>query len=606
MIAIILCLFIAIQTSLVQNWLVGIATKKLSAELGTEVSIKHVSISLFNKLNLEGALVRDKQKDTLLYAGTLKVRITDWFFLKDKVELKYIGLEDAVVKLQRRDSVWNYQFIADYFSSPSPKKKKGSIDLNLKKLDLKNITFLQNDEWRGERIFVKASSILLDADNINFNKKAFSINEIIINKPYFSLQQMDELRPDSLKPKGTSIDTGLQMNVGNIALRVKTLTIHGGTLAIDTDEDQPLNHFDGSHIHVTKINGTFLNTLLKKDTLISDIELSAKERSGLELKRLKAIYKVTPELMEFSKMDMQTNKSRIGDYYAMKYKHFNDDFGDYISMVKMNGRLKDAKISSDDVAYFAPELKDWKTETIINGNGAGTVEDFKVDNLFARVGSATFITGNFAMKGIPDMNKTNIAFNNGVIKTNHEDVSIFVPALKNLKEPNLSALGEVIFRGNFNGTINNFKTTGTLSTNIGGCSTDIAMQIPSRSEATYTGSLSLNHFNIGKFLDYQQLGFTDFMGEISGKNFDVNKLTTTIEGNFNKLDFNGYTYSNIVTNGTFQKKYFNGEVKIDDPNLNFTSQIEIDLSKDLPRFNILGDLVKSNLKSLNFLKKEIV
>ena len=89
--------FIAIQTTFVQNWLVGIATKKLSKALGTEVRIQKVNFTLFNKVNLDGTLVRDKQKDTLLYAGALKLRITDWFFLKDSADLKYIGLDDAYV-----------------------------------------------------------------------------------------------------------------------------------------------------------------------------------------------------------------------------------------------------------------------------------------------------------------------------------------------------------------------------------------------------------------------------------------------------------------------------------------------------------------------------
>src|SRR6202000_560889 len=61
--ALILVILIAIQTDFVQNWLVGMATDKLSKALGTEVRIKKVSLSLFNKLNMEGTLVKDKQKD---------------------------------------------------------------------------------------------------------------------------------------------------------------------------------------------------------------------------------------------------------------------------------------------------------------------------------------------------------------------------------------------------------------------------------------------------------------------------------------------------------------------------------------------------------------
>ncbi|MEI4573158.1 hypothetical protein, partial [Klebsiella pneumoniae] len=38
--------------------------------------------------------------------------------------------------------------------------------------------------------------------------------------------------------------------------------------------------------------------------------------------------------------------------------------------------LKDSKVNSDDIAYFAPELKDWKKEVKLSGNFSGTVDNF--------------------------------------------------------------------------------------------------------------------------------------------------------------------------------------------------------------------------------------
>ena len=92
---------------------------------------------------VEGVLIEDRKKDTLLYAGTVKVNITDWFFFKEKPTLKYVGLSDAVINMNRTDSVWNYQFLVDYFSSSKTNTNtdKGSIKIDLKILDLKNIVF---------------------------------------------------------------------------------------------------------------------------------------------------------------------------------------------------------------------------------------------------------------------------------------------------------------------------------------------------------------------------------------------------------------------------------------------------------------------------------
>ncbi len=599
--AVIILLFIAIQTELVQNWLVGMATKRLSTQLGTKVRIKKVSIALFNSLNMEGMLVRDRQKDTLLYAGQVKVRITDWFFLKDKADLKFVGLEDATVKMSRRDSVWNYQFILDYFRSPSTGKKSGGIVLNLKKIDLKNVHFIQNDLWRGERMDVSMGSLLVDADNIDLPNNNYTINEVRIDNPYFGTQGFKPLRPDSLRRKASAVtDTGMYFNRGDMALRVKNIIINNGNLFLDSDTDKPLPGFDGNHIRLSKLTGTLSSFTFIKDTLRAKVDLSVKDRSGLEIKKLKTDFRLTPQIMELAKLDLQTNKSRLTNYYAMRFKDFNKDFGDYERKVIMEGHFKDARINSDDIAFFASEVKDWKKQTILSGNFLGTVEDFVVKNLSAKVGATTNINGTLSMKGVTDINTARISLTNGTLNTNYNDLAIFITDLKDIKSPNLAALGNIIYRGNFNGTIRNFVTSGNFSTQLGGLKTNLSLKIPEKGEPSYTGDMETVRFNIGKFLDNEKLGLVDFKGKITGTSFEINNLVTTLEGNISSLEFNNYTYTNIITNGTFQKKYFSGEVKIDDPNLDFNSTVEIDLTDTTaPHFNIVGDLTNSNLRALN-------
>jgi len=608
LIAFLLIVFLAIQTSVVQNWLVGIAAKRFSKTLGTEVSIKKVSISLFNRLNMDTMLVRDQHRDTILYAGQLKVRITDWFFLKDSAILKYVGLEDAVVKLQRNDSNWNYQFIIDSLASPSSPKKKegGGLALNLKKVDLKNVRFIKNDRWRGERMEIGVGSLLLDADKIDFNKSIFQVNDVSIDKPFFSILNLPALRPDSLKPRAPATpDTGMYLNAGNMLLKVNNLRLSNGNLLIDSDTKTPYAGFDGSHIHLSKLNGTFNNISFVKDTLRANIDLSVKDRSGFELKKLKALFRFTPQIMELASLDLQTNKSRLGNYYAMKFTDFNEDFSEYITKVVMEARFYDSKVNTDDIAYFAPELKTWNKVAQLSGHFHGTVSNFNIASLVTRLGATTTLSGNLSMKGLPDINTTRINWSNGTLLSNQYDLATFLPILKSVTEPNLAALGTIIYRGNFNGTIHNFTTDGILSSQLGGVKTNISLQLPRIGEPSYTGNIETNRFNIGKFLNNDNLGLADFKGKITGSSFNIDKVKTTLDGNISSLEFNNYTYSNIITNGTFQKKYFSGEVKINDPNLNFTSNVEIDLTREQPSFNILGDLVNSNLYELHFMKENM-
>ena len=600
-----LLVWLLLQTEFVQNIIIRKVTARLSNDLKTEVSIKHVSLTLFNKMNLEGTLIKDRGKDTLLYAGALKVRITDFFFWRDKADLKYVGLEDAVIKLQRKDSTWNYQFVVDYFSSPpdsNAKKLKADtskgLALNLQKLDLKNVRFIQNDLWVGQRMEIRTGSLLMDADTTDLNTANFKINSIELDKPYFSIKNFDGLRPDSLRK--LSVDTGMYFNSGDIAIRIKTINLTNGSFVNELMDNLPVNdYFDGNHILFSKINGKIEDFSFLKDTIKANITLAAKERSGFDLKKLKAQFRLTPQIMEFAKLDLRTNRSRIGDYYSMRYDDFNDDMNEYIDSVIMNVRFRYSQVSSDDVAYFAPELKNWNKTADISGRFYGTVADFDVTDLFLRSGNDTYVAGDLSMKGLPDIDRTNIVFHNGNVQTTYSDLASVIPSVTEITNPNLATLGKLRFMGSFTGSIYNFSVNGTASTAIGGLYTNIRMQFPKRAEPRYTGSIITKQFDLGKFLDAEPIGLVSFNGKISGSSFDINKIRTSLDGNFSRFDFNNYSYSNLVFNGNIQNKFFNGEFKASDPNFDFTSNIEIDLTGEKPHFNILGDLVKGNLQKLN-------
>lgn len=601
-------LWLLLQTELVQNFIVGKVTERLSNDLHTEIKIDKVSFSFFDKMDLGGVLVRDRKKDTLLYAGSLKLRITDWFFLRDTVDLKYVGLENASIYMHRRDSVWNYQFIADHFASKDTTKKDSAakaIALNIQKVDLKKVRFVKNDEWRGQKMTFRIGSMLLDASKTDLDNGIFNINSIDLDQPYFALENFDGFRPEPPADTSTAIDTGMYFNEGDIKVRVANINLSNGTFVSQVRGEVPdKNVFDGTAIKVNKINGTLKEVSFLKDTIKAKVNLDAVERSGFELKKLKANFKFTPQMMEFADLDIRTNTSRLGNYYAMHYKDFNEDMNDYIAKVRMDVHIKNAVVSSDDVAFFAPELSEWNKTAGINGKFHGTVDNFKVDDLFMRTGPNMYASGTLTMKGLPDIDKTIITVDNANVLTNNEEIAFLYPDIKTIKTPDFSTLGNILYRGNFKGTINDFTATGNISSKLGGVYSSVNMKFPKRGEPYYKGNIQTQQFDLGKFIDVSSLGQISFKGKIEGRSFDVTKAKTTLDGNFDSLQFNDYFYKDLSFSGNMSAKKFNGDFKANDPNFDFTSNIEIDLSGKKPVFNILGDLSQANFKKLNFTKED--
>jgi translocation-and-assembly-module (TAM) inner membrane subunit TamB-like protein len=602
-IAFLLLIWLLIQTSPVQNLIADKVAKKFSKDLNTTVKIGSVDFSLFDKMNLNNTLILDQRKDTLLNAGALKLRITDWFFLKQNIELKYIGLEDAVIKQQRTDSIWNYQFLIDHFTSPKKAKRNSKkIVLKIQKLDLKNVLYLKNDAWYGKKMMLKTGSLLVDADNIDITKNLILINSIDMDKTYFSLENFDGANPDTVN---NVQEEPTHFNPSGLRLRVTTLNIKNSFFGSSTRGEIPQkNHFDGKYIEASKINGTIKNLDFIKDTITANIDLSAEERSGFKLKKLQTAYKLTPQKMEFSKLLIKTNRSTLSNYFEMQFKDFSNT-NDFANKVMMKASIKNSLLYSDDVAYFAPTLATWNERFLLSGNFNGFVKDFTVKNLFAKNGNSTYVSGQLAVKNITEASKTNISLTDANVQTNSHEIAFIFPQLSTIKSPDLTALGNVHFVGDVNVTSTNIKTKGTLASALGGMYTDISLSLPKKDEPAYIGSIQTKQFNLGKFLSVADLGNVSFNGKVEGKSFKLDKIATKVNGNFTSLSFKDYTYSNLTFNGEIKQKNFQGDFTANDPNFNFTSNISVDLSGDVPSFNVLGDLVNANLHSLKLSKDSV-
>lgn len=598
----------------IQNWIVREATYKLAKDLHTRVKIDHVDLNLvlLNKMQLNGTLVEDHNKDTLLYAGALSVRITDWFFVKDKIVLKYLSLRDATINLHRVDSVWNYTFLADYFSSPStgPKKKSG-VDLDLKTVELDRIRLLRKDEWRGEDMFFSVRSLDLDARKLSVPEKNMDITNLELVNPYFSIYNYKGRRPPRPHLPDTAdvpdpVTTGLQWNPEGWKGKVGNLVIHNGTFKNSIQINRPVyKYFDGAYMVFDDIESHFKDINLFKDTVSARVQLSTHERSGFNIASLSADFKMHPRAMEFAHLDIKTGgKSHLQNFFAMRYRSF-DDLSDFIDKVNMEGNLKESEVESSDLAYFAPEIKTWKKRLFLTGRVRGTVANLTANDVQIKAGANTFFSGSVKMIGLPDIEETFIDLTSKDFRTTYADAVAFVPQLSQVTEPDLRLLGYMKFRGYFTGLLNDFITSGVIQTGLGTVTTDMNLKMPARATSSYYGTLTATNFELGKLLQNSKLDRVSFNGKIDGKGFTLKDLQANLVGQVQKIGFNNYTYSNIDINGQFSKKMFNGQAAIQDSNLVAGLMGLIDLRTGTPRFDLAASISKSNLKKLQLYAEDI-
>ncbi|CAL1519601.1 translocation/assembly module TamB domain-containing protein [Chitinophaga sp. MM2321] len=620
LLGLIILIGILVNIPVVQNLLVHEVASRLSEQLNTRVDIDRVNFRLFNSMQLEGTLIEDQHKDTLLYAGKLDVRITDWFFFQDKPIIKFIGLENARVNLlrPRNDSVWNYHFLEEAFAptqpaTPSKTPSKG-ISLDLKKIDLRNISINQVDAWVGEDMTGSAKRIYLDAKNLDLQKHNIDIQELTIDKPSFILRSYSA---SPLRPKRRIAATGipvpdttrsqeLRWNYGNWKLLVKELVINDGLFGVDQPDDSTkivAGYFAPHHIRFGSINLSLTNTSLVKDSVIGDLSLTTKERSGFEVKKLTSRFKMSPVEMEFSHLDLETNRSHIGDYYTMQYSDISD-MSDYVNDVFMQARFKNCQLSSDDIAFFAPPLSSWKKAITLSGKARGPVSNLKASEIELQAGSTTRLKGSLEMRGLPDIYETFIDFHAEELVTTGADVMQILPIVKEVNAIRMDRLNAIRFQGSYTGFVNDFVAYGQFQTNLGNLSSDLNFKT-SRDIPVYSGSLTTTDFDAGALFDNSNINNVSLNAKVDGAGFNFKTLKASVDADIQSIGLFGYNYQQIKTKGEMSRKFFNGSLTANDPNLDMDFAGTIDFNEALPIFRFNSEIRKADLKSLHITEDSI-
>jgi hypothetical protein len=336
--------------------------------------------------------------------------------------------------------------------------------------------------------------------------------------------------------------------------------------------------------------------------------LTLREKSGFYLKNLTTDATIDTNQMEFKGLLLETPTTRLSDYLLMKYDNFKD-FGKFISKVYMKVHFDNAKVNSSDVTYFAPQLASSNVILELDGDATGYVNDLKAKNLAVRTGQATYLKGDFSIKGLPSIKNTRLDLNFDQISTNKKDLDLIIARATGRKRsiipPIASKFGNVSFKGRFTGFTNDFIAYGEVKTRLGRVVTDLNMKIDGKGYPRYSGLVKAYDFNLGELLDRNDLGRTTLTANISGSGFNLNSLQERVRSDIRYFDFKGYRYSNINVNGSFINKLFQGLIKVNDRNVKLDFNGSIDLKPQLPIFNFNAVIRGANLHKLNLTKDTV-
>src|SRR5690606_21637946 len=114
--------------------------------------------------------------------------------------------------------------------------------------------------------------------------------------------------------------------------------------------------------------------------------------------------------------------------------------------------------------------------------------------------------------GLPEIDQTFISMDIKVLTSNKIELErIQLPpydSIHYLQVPdNFAQLGQITYKRNFTGFINDFVSYGRIYTAIGSINTDLSLkENPKTNDYSYTGKLGTSNFDLGKFYNTSALG----------------------------------------------------------------------------------------------------
>lgn len=585
------------------------AANYLQKTLNTEVRVADLRFKLLNRVELSGLLVRDQAQDTLLYAGSLEGKITDWFIFKDDITLEYLRLKDARVAMRRDhvDASWNFQFIVDAFRSDKPegKEAKPMPQFDLKEIVLERVHFSKQDDTFGNALDLKVKHLAILGEDIDLNRKKIALQSFAADKLRFEIKRASTDKP--LPPiTFPDLDTKTPFNPNLFEIDLGKLDLKNSAfILVDMDEPVLPNQFDGRHLHITGINIDAEKLQIRADTLHGKMNrLTAKDRSGIEIKKMSGLVRVDPNISEVKELYLETNRSVLRDYFAMKYQQF-PDFRDYIHRVHMTARLSHSHVSMDDIAFFAPSLLRWSGR-VYSGSfeGEGPVADLDIRNIDLRDGQLHF-TGDYRMTGLPDIETTQITYTNGTIETSYPALKELFPEMNKLQIEQLDAVVPVKFVGNVQGKYTALNIDGILSTNLGTIAARDLFLDYSGQHFLYEGHLASDDLDVNQLFPNSGTGVSSFDFYVKGNGFDYKKNSIAAKGHIYSFPFKNYTYTDADIDMQLQDGALAAQVNSRDPN----AQLALDLSifglDEKPSYQALGNIYFADFHQLGLINRPL-
>ncbi|MBK8627263.1 MAG: translocation/assembly module TamB domain-containing protein [Saprospiraceae bacterium] len=614
-----LLVVVLLQFATVQTYLSSKVTQYLSEATNTNVSAERLKISPFDGIILQNFNIVDERKDTMLHAGALNISLRKnlFFLLSNELDLNYFGIKglDMNIVTEQGESLSNLaKFLEKLSSGKKNNESSVPLNLNIKDVDLSDISIIIWDQNKGKRSQLYLTSGVLDINYLDLACNEYDINSILFDRPSFRTYIYDydcSITDDLEVPQNDNgaivEDKGEPLNI-----TLRELYVKDGFFGTSNDFVPPDSRYSGmldySNFYFENINILLENLSVKQGTdIFATLKtLSAKDNTGFAIHQVSCdTIAISPNTIALKSYLLEMGKTKIKENLRFSFADLSS-FSNFTEDVVINAEFKDAYIYLDDLVHFvrslskSPFIKNNGKEIIeVNGKYFGKINNLAGRDVAIKLGEKLSLAGSFNTRDLLDSDNTVLNIRLDKFSTSMRKIKMIVPSFN--PPDNFYKLGSINFAGRFDGYLEDFVAYGKLGTDLGSAELDMRLDITQGThKANYSGTLNLVNFNLGKWSGNPDIGLVNFNSKVvEGRGLTLNTVKADLAATIKSLYFKNYQYKDLNLDGKIDKNTFSGTFKVEDDNLNFMFEGNFEYFEKQAFLNFKSKIKKIDLQALN-------
>lgn len=337
------------------------------------------------------------------------------------------------------------------------------------------------------------------------------------------------------------------------------------------DQPRTPNKLNTSHLRISDICTYVTLRALTNDTIdVSVSKMSAKEQSGLRIDNISfdlVAGKSQCRLSDFS-LRMPNSLLSIKDVTANYRKNAKGEID--MSSLTYSARISPSDITPADISALVPGLRNFNSKMRLTLSLDGNSKRLNIGSLrlTSTSGDINATANGWYAKTSPhdswDINIDNFHASAKTIEFLSENFGGKQASIPQA----LYRLGDITLKGYGNRT-----TSGTITTEAqiatGAGSADINLNFDANRH--FHGDLLASNIALGTLLDENRLGDISTEFSFSGALPKGKEPVVKANGTVSQFAYNGYNFSNINIDGSYENKTITGDLSIEDPNINLTA-----------------------------------